>query len=391
MKAKLIRVTTLPISMNILLRNQLKFMSKYFDVIGVSSRDEKHFSEVIEREGIRMFDIEMPRQITPIKDLLALYKMFLLFCKEKPSIVHSHTPKAGFIAMIAAFFSRVPVRLHTIAGLPLMESKGIYKLLLIISERITCYCAHYIFPNSIGLYHYVVDHKLCNPNKLKVIGNGSSNGIDTDYFNAQIIFEKPEDRNKFRNSLKILPGSCAFCYVGRIVKDKGIKEIVEAYRNLDNQIPGSSKLLLLGPMGTEKDSIGEDLELIIKLNPNITYVGRHDDIRTFLAASDVFVFPSYREGFPNAVLQAGAMGLPCIVTDIPGNNEIIINNQNGLVVKAKDSNELFKAMHRLLIDPTLRDNLAKNSRRMITSRYQQPPFWKALLAEYQTLIEEKLV
>jgi glycosyltransferase involved in cell wall biosynthesis len=388
-KNKLIRVTTVPISMNILLRNQLRFMSAYFDVIGVSSYDKKHFIEIGQREGIHMVDIEMSRSFTPIKDLLALWKMYNLFYLEKPSIVHSHTPKAGFIAMLAAWLCRVPVRLHTLAGMPLMEVKGIQKYLFTFAEKLTCYFANRVYPNSLGLLNFATKLKLCNPNKLKLIGNGSSNGIDTDYFNPQIIFDKPENRKEFRSSLSILPENCAFCFVGRIVKDKGIKELIEAFINLDDQVPNSSKLVLIGPMGTGKDFVGNDLELTIKSNHNILYLGRHDDVRPFLAASDIFVLPSYREGLPNVVLQAGAMGLPCIVSDVAGSNEIIIHNQNGLIVPVKDSKALFNKMYILLINKDLRNGLAENSRSMVTSRYQQKSLWGALLQEYLTILKEK--
>ena len=185
-KKILVRVTTVPISMNILLRNQLRFMSDYFKVIGVSSYDFKHFKEIEHREGIQMHNVLMTRSITPLRDLFSLWRMYRLFKKVKPSIVHSHTPKAGLIAMIAAALSGVPVRLHTLAGLPFMESTGVKRSLLTLCERITYSCAHRIYPNSRGLLNYVSKMKLCSPDKLKLIGNGSSNGIDTTAFDPQV-------------------------------------------------------------------------------------------------------------------------------------------------------------------------------------------------------------
>lgn len=390
-KEILIRVTTVPISMNILLKKQLRFMSDYFEVIGVSSYDTKHFEEIESREGIQMRSVAMTRSITPLLDLISLWRMYRLFKKVKPSIVHSHTPKAGLIAMVAAALSGVPVRLHTLAGLPLMESKGVKRSLLALCEKVTYSCAHRIYPNSLGLFNVVLKMRLCNSDKLKLIGNGSSNGIDTKIFDPEVVvIETGFDRQEIRKSFNIPDEVCVFCFVGRLVKDKGIKELIEAFMLLCRDVYYDSRLLLIGPMGSEGDNFRKYIEHAISLNPRIIYAGRQDDIRPYLAASDIFVFPSYREGFPNVVLQAGAMGLPCIVTDIPGSNEIIINNQNGLIVHAKDNEQLYKTMFKLLIDPELRNSLAKNARQMIINRYQQKPLWEALLQEYKTLLENNL-
>ena len=170
-----------------------------------------------------------------------------------------------------------------------------------------------------------------------------------------------------------------------MVKDKGIKELIEAFMGLCRDDYQDSRLMLIGPLGSDAN-IKKYIEYAISINPKVIYAGRHDDVRPYLSASDVFVFPSYREGFPNVVLQAGAMGLPCIVTDIPGSNEIIINNQNGLIIQAKNKDQLFHAMVQLLTNQLLRKNLSKDARSMIVNRYQQGPIWEELLEEYRSLL-----
>jgi glycosyltransferase involved in cell wall biosynthesis len=389
MKPKLIRVTTVPISMNILLKNQLSFMAEYFVVIGVSSKDEKHFPEVRQREGIRMEAIELTRKISPLKDLLALWKMYRLFLREKPDIVHSHTPKAGLVAMIAALLAAVPTRLHTLAGMPLMEANGFHKFILTITEKITYACAHKVYPNSLGLKNFVLSNKMCSPSKLKVIGNGSSNGIDTGYFSPENDFMKPGLKNEVRQKYNVEKDDIVFCFVGRVVNDKGIRELVQAFSKLVNHENSTCKLVLVGPLGIGKDSLDAVTENIINSNTQIRFVGRHDDIRPFLFMSDIFVFPSYREGFPNVVLQAGAMGLPSIVTDINGSNEIIIHGQNGLIVPVKDADRLLDAMNLLSKDIELRKNLASNARSMIVNRYNQQALWSELLLEYNSMLINK--
>ena len=364
-------------------------MSHYFEIIGVSSYDDKHFSEVANREQIRMINIEMTRSFSPLKDIIALYRMSIFFLNEKPSIVHSHTPKAGLIAMVSAWITRVPVRLHTLAGMPLMEAKGLKKFILKFIEKITCSCAHRIYPNSLGLHNYVIENKLCSSRKIQVLGNGSTNGINVNHFDPEKVFEDDEKRNSFRESLNISSEDFIFCFVGRIVKDKGIKELVKAFEQMKSLSTKSSKLLLVGPIGNDRDSLGEDVEVFLSSCPDIILAGRHDDIRPFLAISDVFVFPSYREGFPNVVLQAGAMGLPCIVSDINGNNEIIVPGSNGILVPPKMISPLKEAMLLLISDNNMRIELANQAREMIVSRYLQNPLWKLLLKEYQSLLAKK--
>ena len=394
-KIKLIRITTLPISMDILLRNQLRFMKEYFDVVGICSRDEKHFPEVIQREGVRMIDIKLTRNFSPLSDLIALWRMILVFVREKPQVVHSHTPKAGLIAMLAARLVSVPVRLHTLAGLPLSEANGFNKYILRAVEKITGYCAHKVYPNSYGLKQIVIDRKLYSSSKLKVIGNGSSNGIDLDYFSSSNFNSPSNYRQDFRTTLGISEDDTVFCFIGRIVNDKGIKELIGSFQrlfdaNVQNTATDSRVILLLvGPMGIGKDSIGKDLERIIQTHSAIKYVGRHDDIRPYLFISDIFVFPSYREGFPNVVMQAGAMDLPCIVTDINGCNEIITEGENGLIVGPKDTDSLSQAMQLLLDNTTLRVSMASCARKIIAERYNQKDFLAALLKEYKDRLKEK--
>ena len=181
-KKKIIRVTTIPTSLKVLLKGQLRFINQYFDVIGVSS-EGKELNDVARDEGVKTIPLNMSRQITPLKDLVSLIKMILLFRKESPDIVHSHTPKAGIIAMLAAFLCNVPNRLHTVAGLPVMEKVGLTRVILLAVEWLTCKCATQIYPNSKGLETFLTDTVKVPSKKLKFLGSGSSNGVDIRYFN----------------------------------------------------------------------------------------------------------------------------------------------------------------------------------------------------------------
>ncbi len=384
-KNRILRVTTVPISMNILLKGQLAFMNQHFEIIGATSYDDKHFNEVISREGIEVFQVEMKRTIAPFQDVKSLVKMYRLIKKLRPHIVHTHTPKAGLIGMLAAYFADVPIRLHTVAGMPLVETSGVKRKLLNVIEKLTYSCATKVYPNSNGLQKIILENDFCSSSKLKVIGHGSSNGINTEHFKPTFSID---DRLNFRKNQLISQHDIVFTFVGRLCVEKGIAELVEAFRNLVKQNPSRSlKLLLVGPLEKENGALPEHVITQINTTPEILAVGRHDDIRPYLEISDIFVFPSYREGFPNVVLQAGAMGLPCIVSNINGNNEIITENQNGLIVAVRDKEGLLSAMQNLLIDKEKRQALAQRSRETVLLRYKQEYVWDEILKEYQTQIE----
>ncbi|MGV6845136.1 MAG: glycosyltransferase family 4 protein [Lutibacter sp.] len=384
MKKKLIRITTVPISLDKLLEGQLNFMNSFYDVVAVSA-DYKYLKLIGKKENVRVFPINMTRKITLIKDLIALIKLVKFLIKEKPLIVHTHTPKAGIIGMLASKISGVPIRIHTVAGLPLLETQGFKRKILNFVEKLTYSCATNVYPNSFGLKQIIIQNKLIkNAKKLKVIANGSSNGINLDYFNPEII--NKSELNKLRDQLKIKKDDLVFVFIGRIVKDKGINELIYAFNKLDQAKIKSVKLLLVGPFEEDLDPIDYKAKEIMQANNNIISVGWQQDVRKYLLISNILTFPSYREGFPNVVLQAGAMGLPCIVSNINGCNEIINEKINGLIVPSKNESKLYEAMLYLVENGDKMLKFGKNSRKLIKEKYDQKKVWKAIKEEYQILI-----
>ena len=385
---KLIRITTVPLSLKVLLKGQLRFMaSNGFDVKGVSSEGEE-LREVHENEGIAVEAITMSRKITPFQDLKSLWEMWNFLRKEKPQIVHTHTPKAGIIGMLAARLAGVPHRLHTVAGLPLMEATGVKRKILNFVEKLTYSSATRVYPNSKGLYDFILQNNFTQSNKLKIIANGSSNGIDTAFFSPDQVTEL--ERVTLREKLNIQPDNFVFVFVGRIVSDKGINELIKAFSELqaaENNEPAGIKLLLVGGLENDLDPLNPETLAEINQNKDIISVGFQQDVRSFFAIADALVFPSYREGFPNVVMQAGAMGLPSIVSDINGCNEIIVEGENGLIIPPKNVEKLKEKMLTLAKDKNLYTKLKGNSRRMIENRYEQSVVWNALLEEYEGLLQ----
>lgn len=378
---KIIRITTIAASLKTLLRGQLRFMSHYYEIIGISGSGIT-LDSVAAQEGIRTIPVSMTRSITPFRDIIGVWQLYNIFKKERPFVVHTHTPKAGTLGMMAAKLAGVPHRLHTIAGLPLLEATGPKRKILDFVEKLTYANATLVLPNSYALKNIIIEENYCPPNKLRVIANGSSNGIDIDHYNKDNVSEK--SINKLKKQLNISSEDVVFIFIGRIVRDKGINELVEAFQSI-SEMHSNAKLIVVGFKEKSLDPISSRTEFIMSNNDNIHETGNIQDIRPYLAISQVLTLPSYREGFPNVVLQASCMGLPCIVSDINGCNEIITNGFNGLIVPAKDSMALKKAMLHLFHHPDKIHELAKNCRPNIIEKYKKELVWQELLDLYDTL------
>ena len=376
---KIIRTATVAMSLNILLKGQLRYLNQFFDVLAVSGYDVD-LETVKNREGVSIVSVAMERKIAPFQDLISLYRLYKLFKKERPTIVHSITPKAGLLSMVAAKYANVPVRIHTFTGLVFPAKKGLFQKLLILMDKVLCWHATHIIPEGAGVKQDLLDYKITNK-PLEVIANGNVNGIDTTFFNSNTISE--QQQQSLRNELGIDSSDFVFVFIGRLVADKGINELVRAFLSL--AIP-NCKLLLVGPYETEDPLQPETLKAI-QQNDSILSVGFQHDVRPYLVISDCLVFPSYREGFPNVVMQAGAMGLPSIVTDINGSNEIIIEGFNGTIVPSKNVTALLRAMIRIKEDETWRNQLQSNARSSIISRYEQELVWEALLIKYKEFLK----
>lgn len=380
----LIRITTIPLSLEKLLEGQLAFMNDYFEVVAISAEPER-LESFAKKEGVRFFPLELTRKITPIKDIVAVFRLYQFLKKEKPSIVHTHTPKAGIVGVMAAWLAGVPNRLHTVAGLPLMEATGFKRTVLNFVEKTTYRFATKVYPNSKGLYDFIIDENFTKPSKLSIMGNGSSNGIDIHYFDPELFTSA---RNTLRQELSIPKDSFVFVFVGRLVGDKGINELVKAFKMLNSEFRiQNPKLLLVGPLETKLDPLKFKTLNEIEANKNIISLGYQTDVRPYFAMADALVFPSYREGFPNVVMQAGAMGLPSIVTDINGCNEIIIPGVNGQLIPPKNEEALYGAMKQLVTEPLLYSNLKSAAREIIVEKYNRKEVWEALLGEYRLMVD----
>lgn len=377
---KLIRTSTVPGSLNTFCRGLLRELqeSEGYEVIAVSSPGPA-LEEVKEREGVKICAVPMERHISPVKDLKSLWGLIKVFRREKPAMVHSMTPKAGLLSMMAAWICRVPVRVHTFTGLVFPTATVVKKKILIFTDRLTCACATHIVPEGEGVKNDLINYKITRK-PLKVLGHGNVRGIDLTHYNPALP-EVCSAAAKLRCKEVF-----TFIFIGRIVRDKGINELVEAFDQLNKEYT-NIRLLLIGRQEPKLDPLKPEILSIIDSNKSIEAVGEQSDVRSWLVASDVFVFPSYREGFPNVVIEAGAMGLPSIVTNINGSREIIKDGENGIIIPSHQVGTLYRAMKLFLTDKELRCRLSEKTRPMIASRYEQSYVRSCLKKYYKEILK----
>ncbi len=372
---KIIKTSTVASSLNTFCKGQLKWLSDEYEVIAVSSPGQQ-MKEIEEREGVRTIAVQMERHISLLKDIVSLFRMIWVFVRERPDMVHSMTPKAGLISMLAAWITRVPVRIHTFTGLVFPTSIGFKRRILMFMDRIICYCATYVNPEGNGVKRDLINHKITRK-PLHVIAYGNVRGIDINWYDRTPDVIKKADKLR-------ATGIVTFCFIGRIVADKGVNELITAFCRLNHEYK-NTRLLMLGEIESHLDPVRLETLTAIERHDSIMYVGVQSDVRPYLVASDIFVFPSYREGMPNVVLEAGAMGLPTIATDINGCNEIIIPFENGELIPSKDANALYECMKDWLDNPSKVQFMAGNARRLVVERFEQQMIWNALRSVYKSL------
>lgn len=374
-KQKIIRACTVPQSLGFV-SGMLPDLQKKYEVILLSSSGPEWKEIRKSYPDVKCVEVNMERHISPIKDIKSLWQLWRVFLREKPQMVHSMTPKAGLLGMMAACMAGVPVRVHTFTGLVFPTATGLKKKILMATDWLTCTCATHIIPEGEGVKNDLLNNGITRK-PIEVLGYGNCRGIDLEHFDrTPEVMEQAERLRK--------DGVCTFIAVGRLVGDKGINELVEAFVKLHEE-HNDTRLILVGSYEETLDPLKKETLRLIEECEAIEAVGQQGDVRPWFATSDVAVLASYREGFPNVVIEAGAMGLPQIVTDINGAREIIIEGENGTIIPSKSTDALYNAMKHML-DTDYRNCLANNARKLIASRYEQGFVSKCLYDFYDNIL-----
>lgn len=379
MKPKLLIATTVPETLLTILQGQPKHLSEHFDTAVVSSPGE-HISDV---DVAKRFTVNMHRGISPLADLKSIISMIRVIRLFKPDIIHSYTPKAGLVCMVAGFLCRVRIRVHTFTGLIFPTTLGrIKRFVLQQVDALICHCATTVVAEGVGVKNDLIRfHVTRKP--VQIIGHGNIAGLDSAYFDPNLTAVQ-ESVNELNSVSQLAADAFVFVFIGRLNRDKGLKELADAFVELDQR----AVLWLVGNLDQTAPPDAATLQLLNK-HPRIKNMGFLHDVRGVLARCDVLVLPSYREGFPNVLLQAGAMQKPVIATDINGSNEIVLPHQTGWLVPAKDTVALKQAMSLAIQTPFgQRQSMGSLARERIQKLFEREAYIKVLVSFYQSLTNQ---
>ena len=381
---RLVHLTTVPETLWFL-RGQLSFMrSKGFDMHCVSSPGAR-LEDFGRLEHASTHGVRMARRPAPLADLVSLRALVLLFRSLRPLIVHAHTPKAGLLSMIASWLVCSPVRVYHIHGLPLMTAHGMRKRLLIGIERMACLFAHRVLCVSQSVRQVVLDFHICPANKISVLRAGTVNGIDAlGRFRPD---QYGEARAATRSALEIPDEAQVIGFVGRLVRDKGVDDLVTAWLELSQRFP-ALHMIVAGRFEPE-DPVSPITEHALRHDVRVHLLGQVDEMPAVYSAMDVLILPSYREGFPYVPMEASAMAIPVVITNVPGCVDAVVDGVTGTLVPPRDPKSLAGAIARYLDDPDLRRRHGLAGRERVLRDFRPEDIWEATYQEYLSLLLRK--
>lgn len=379
---RLVHATTVPMTLRFL-SGQVGFMrARGIEVIAMSSSGPD-LDAFCTEEGIQGHAINMPRQITPGRDLYALGRIWHRLRALRPEIVHAHTPKCGLLVTIAAWLAHIPIRVYHIHGLPMLTATGTRRILLRCAERVACRLATQVLCVSHSVLDAAVAQRLCPAGKIKVLARGTINGIDSSgRFNPDNL--APGTRCRTRAAHGIPERALVVGFVGRIVRDKGVVELVGAWRTLRERFP-SLHLLVVGPLEPQ-DPLPAECVQVLTTDSRIHLVGLDWNTPPLYVAMDLLVLPTYREGFPTVPLEAGALGLPIVATRVPGCTDAVVHGETGLLAGPRDVASLTELIANYLTDPERRRRHGQAAQRRVRREFKQEAIWEATWQEYTRLL-----
>jgi glycosyltransferase involved in cell wall biosynthesis len=379
-RPRVAHVTTVDLSLRYLLLNQLRrIQDEGYDVFGISAPGPD--VDALEASGIRHFAVPMTRRFTPLADLRALWALVRLMRRERFDVVHTHTPKAGLLGQLAARLSGVPVVVNTLHGFYFHDDmKPAPRRFYIWMERIAARCSDTILSQNTEDMATAVKERIASPELIKWLGNG----IDVHRFDRRRLSDQTLDA--LREEIGIEPDALVIGFVGRLVEEKGILELLEAAPKVLAAFP-SARFLIVGPYDDEKpDALRPDVAERFGVSEQCRFLGMRHDLPELYALMDLFVLPSHREGFPRTPMEASAMGVPAVVTDIRGCREAVEHGVNGLLFPVHDSDALAEAIISLLRDDSRRASMGAAGRRMAEERFDEQKVFDRVLSEYERLL-----
>jgi glycosyltransferase involved in cell wall biosynthesis len=369
----------------VLLRGQLNYLRAAGFHPAVVCGPGPQADEMGKSDSIPVFTVEMEREISPLKDLVALVRVSQLVRRLRPMVSNSGTPKAGLLVGLAAWFNRVPCRIYTLRGLRIETASGPKRWLLWLTERSACACAHRVICVSPSLRQRAVELGVVPPGKAIVLASGSSNGVDPSRFSPTP--QRLASAAEVRSRLGIDPHRAVIGYIGRLTTDKGLPELMTAFRLVRQRFPGAA-LLLIGSYECG-DPVPPETHAAIESDSSVIRVDFASEVAPYYFVMDMLVLPTHREGFPNVVLEAQAASRPVVTTSATGASDSICDGLTGLVVPVGDAAALADALMKLLSDPELAQRMGRAGRERVIREFRRETIWEALAALYCKLLRQR--
>ncbi len=381
---KIARISTVPFFVVTQLKKQIEFLIDCGAIVTVITSSGPEISQLQKIPNIKLIIVDIPREISILRNFMAFIRLLRIFNGERFDVVHSTTPMAGLLTAVAAYMVNTPIRLHTFTGQPWVEVGFLKGILLKLADKCIGIFNTACYADSVSQKEFLVLKKIINPSKISVLGKGSLAGVDVQRFNPGEFSEV--ERSMIRQSLQIPVNSIVLLFVGRIVKDKGVIELVKAFKDTFANDP-NVYFIFVGPQELSLSDLGIDTDTALK--NRIKFTGYTDTPERYMSISKVLCIPSYREGFGTVVIEAAAMGVPAIGSNIYGLSDSIIHGETGLLVKPKHSVELAKALHNLVYNTELCYQLGQSAQRRVLKYFSSTIVNQKIIHEYEFLLLKK--
>lgn len=375
-KLKIARVSTVPFFMDNQLSGQIEYLINQEHQVFVVTSPDGDWGRLNYIDGLKKVPIRIHRRPAPFADFLSAVKLFCLFRREKFDVVHSYTPKAGLLCAIVARLANVPLRLHTFTGQQWSTQSGFSRWLLKQMDKIIVKLSSQSYADSFTQREFLEDERVAKDGEVTVLGKGSLAGVNLERFSRELL--QPDS---VRKELGLESDDVVITFVGRLNREKGVSELLDAYKLLIKE-NSNVHLILVGP--TEDLDLDEEIRSLGK-SSNLHVIGPTSVPEKYLCITDIFCLPSYREGFGTVVIEAAAMGVPTVGSDIPGLRDAVVDGETGLLVKPKDTRALYSSLQRLINDRNYCEELGRNAKMRCVKNFSSNKVSELVAEEYISL------